>query len=329
MGSIRKLLDKMDEEKDERRGIHNVKTRPSTQAGLGLLWDGVQQEHVFELVQQMRCGGDPWYAGVLDECRDGCLSCDNHAFLHYEDTSVPGSWNFTNCATECKSCDHLAGQDPMHIRSEECTSCQMERMRRARVQGCIPNDTRLHNEFSDAISIVANNDLKYDICKRKAAEYARNTGQRLLWCPALDIAASHAVQKKPNLPAEKKTWLTYHDKKCGGLYGMLPLVKGMRVSLTTHIDRSEKALLRGKYGTLVGWKLDARDESRLQKLPAANDVHLKYRPTAIFVKFEDADWKLCCMQNCTGQCHCTGAMLEICSWTLCNCNHCNINIAKI
>ena len=130
-----------------------------------------------------------------------------------------------------------------------------------------------------------------------------------MWCPAVDIAASHAVQKKPDLVADKKTWLTYHDKKCSGLYGMLPLVKGMRVSLTTHIDRSEKALLRGKSGTLVGWKLDPRDEKRLKTMPLANDAHLRYRPAAIFVKFEDADWKLCCMQNCTTKCKCKGAIL--------------------
>lgn len=122
----------------------------------------------------------------------------------------------------------------------------------------------------------------------------------------MDIAASNSVQKKPNLQEEKKMWLTYHDKKCSGLYGMLPLVKGMRVCLTTHIDRSEKALLRGKSGILVGWKLHPADENRLEKLPTGNDAHLKFRPQAIFVKFEEANWRLCCMQGCKDNCTCKG-----------------------
>ena len=43
-----------------------------------------------------------------------------------------------------------------------------------------------------------------------------------------------------DLQNDKVKWLQRHDRECGNLYGMLPLVHGMRVSLTTHIDRSEK-----------------------------------------------------------------------------------------
>ena len=108
-------------------------------------------------------------------------------------------------------------------------------------------------KFKHALSIVAYNDIKFDTCKRRAAEFARNTGQRLLWAPADDVAM--CLLDDPNLQRKKLSWLSRHDKDCGGLYGMLPLVKGMPVALTSHVDRSTKALLRRIQGTLVGWTL--------------------------------------------------------------------------
>ena len=128
-----------------------------------------------ELTMQMRCD-DEWYNSMLNECRAGELSNDNHAFLHYKDTTVPGSWLSTTGATACGCCDDLITCTPKEIRQKECQQCQAERIRRARVVGSIPNDNRIHDHFKGAVSIVANNDLKYDICKRRAAEFARDTG---------------------------------------------------------------------------------------------------------------------------------------------------------
>ena len=273
-----------------------------TQRGLHLLWHSIT--HVVQLEKQVRCD-DEWYQCILGECHRGELSENNHAFLHYNPTHVPGSWSFTKGTSECGKCDHLVGSSREYIWNHDCTQCRAERIRRARVMGSIPNDTRIQEpRFKQAITVVANNDLKFDICKRKAAEFARDTGQPVLWCPASDVAMSEAVKTNPNLQQEKRSWLTYHDKKCAHLYGMLPLVKGMRVSLTTHIDRSDKALLRGKSGTLVGWKLDRRE----RRPPTGRDSHLKYRPEAIFVKFDNAEWKLTCMQGCLSEeeCKCHG-----------------------
>ena len=61
----------------------------------------------------------------------------------------------------------------------------------------------------------------------------------------------------------------------GDLYGMLPLIEGMPVMLTDHVDRSpDKMLLRGRIGYIQSWELaeDGKNVEHgprriLQKLP--------------------------------------------------------------
>ena len=94
-------------------------------------------------------------------------------------------------------------------------------------------------QFRHAISIVANNDLKSEICKRGAAQYARDTGQPILWCQADDRATEKSgLLDDTSLRTRKLAWLSKHAKDTGGLFGMLPLVRGTPVHLTTHIDRT-------------------------------------------------------------------------------------------
>ena len=33
-------------------------------------------------------------------------------------------------------------------------------------------------------------------------------------------------------------WLNRHDRECGDLYGILPLIEGLPVAFTDHVDRS-------------------------------------------------------------------------------------------
>ena len=75
------------------------------------------------------------------------------------------------------------------------------------------------------------------------------------------------------------------EKGCGGLMGALPLVRGMRVALTNHIDRSSKRLLKGRTGVLVGWELDDREGS----VPVDCDHHLTHRPRCVYVQFFEDD----------------------------------------
>jgi hypothetical protein len=86
-----------------------------------------------------------------------------------------------------------------------------------------------------------------------------------------------------SLRSKKVTWLSKHDKQCGGLYGMLLLVRGMPVYLTNHVDRSDKNLLHGRSGILLGWELAAKEP-----MPPRNKDHfLSYLPKCVYVQFED------------------------------------------
>ena len=80
-------------------------------------------------------------------------------------------------------------------------------------------------------------------------------------------------------------WLSLHHQKCGGLFGVVPLVRGMPVHLTQHVDRSDKALLKQRVGTLVGWDLHDEEETP----PTAQDHHLSYMPKCVYVQFYDED----------------------------------------
>jgi len=81
-----------------------------------------------------------------------------------------------------------------------------------------------------------------ETCKRGAAQFARDQGQPVLWCPADDcVSSSCGLLDDKHLRFKKVSWLSKHDKQCGGPFGTLPLIRGMPVFLTNHIGRSEKA----------------------------------------------------------------------------------------
>ena len=64
---------------------------------------------------------------------------------------------------------------------------------------------------------------------------------------------------------------------------MLLLVRGMPVYLTNHVDRSDKNLLHGRSGILLGWELAAKEP-----MPPRNKDHfLSYLPKCVYVQFED------------------------------------------
>ena len=81
-----------------------------------------------------------------------------------------------------------------------------------------------------------------------------------MYCPAKDTRTPDALRVRPDLPSQKLHWLKRHDRERGDLYVMLPLIKGMPVAVTDHIDRSiDKRILRGRVGYVHSWVL-ADDE---------------------------------------------------------------------
>ena len=58
--------------------------------------------------------------------------------------------------------------------------------------------------------------------------------------------------------AKRKRWLEFHDQKTGGIMGLLPLIKGLPVRLTDHIDRN-LGLYKQTKCTIHGWTLNINE----------------------------------------------------------------------
>ena len=67
---------------------------------------------------------------------------------------------------------------------------------------------------------------------------AKRAGHAVTYAFAKDTISTAALAEKPGIGAEKASWLRRPDTECGDLRGVLPLVLGMPVALTGHIDRN-------------------------------------------------------------------------------------------
>ena len=177
---------------------------------LGLLWSGVAD--FVELTIQQRCDDD-WHMAVQQECRVGNLPERNHSFLHGQPTGVPGCWmdnvHGSTCTAKC------AAQEG------EREECIVEREWRCRAydSGIMKSrDDRMANdEFGSVVAIVANNDLKDQICKQGTSQFARDTGQRLLWRYDVDQVKNVELVERADLRSKQTEWLPYVDSKWDGL----------------------------------------------------------------------------------------------------------------
>eukprot|EP00662_Eupelagonemidae_sp_cell21_P056963 gene56963-biopygen27270 len=150
----------------------------------------------------------------------------------------------------------------------------------------------LHAEFGHAPVICANNDMRSQINIERARAYARKTDKVVLWSVARDSLGKGRGQQwikqrgEERIREDKRTWLRHNDRRCGTLAGMLPLVEGMPVALTEHIDKGRQ-LLKGTEGTLAGLWLDAEESSSASG--ADGEVVLSKLPVAALVKFPHLD----------------------------------------
>ena len=231
---------------------------PTSEYGLTLFWSddrNVSLTGLTELVRQERCV-DPWYSLLLDECREGRLSDNNHKFLHGKPTTVPGSWMddpqgpYTSCGqAQCRDLG-VRNTTAEEVLKRECSVCSQERRRRARVAQSA-DDERFTTQMHSAPLIVPNNDVKMHTNKERGHLFAVNTGTQLIWIPAKDVASAEVLKEAPTDAPKKLQWLQRHDRQSGDLYGMLPICFGMPVFLMDHLDRSrDRNLLRGTRGTV-------------------------------------------------------------------------------
>ena len=252
--------------------------------GQELVWGSVGEKSVVqgltELVQCERTR-DVWLQHVQKEIRDGRLAADSRAFLHGQDTSVPGSWSGE--ALECgnATCRKLmqGKYTPAHIRLHECPRCKEERASKKRVVDTAGHMVEVEKR-DRAKAIFATNAVKYHVNKLRAQDWAQRQGQEVQYAIAKDTISSRALQEKPDLGREKLPWLQRHDQDCGGLYGVLPLCVGMPVTATDHLDR-RRGILKGCPGKVVGWSW--RKE---QEIAQDQKTHIwNQPPTCIFVQF--------------------------------------------
>ena len=267
----------------------------SATRGLDLFWEDNENESmqgVTELTTHFRCK-DSWWNAILDEIRTLQLSDDSHAFLHGLETAVPGSWLHGRPQCAERRCIDLVGiwarsaESWETRRQMECKVCQEERRTRNRVApvGALQCPT-----FELVPAAVPNNDLRYEINKLRAQRFARHRNSQLLWCPAKDTATIDALREDPSLSWKKKEWLQRHDRQCGDLMGMLPLVRDMPLILMEHLDRSpEKRMMKGTKVLLHSVQLHPEDE----KASRGKEVYvLQHLPVCVYVRKPGATWKI-------------------------------------
>eukprot|EP00973_Karenia_brevis_P051156 7105052-Karenia_brevis.AAC.1 len=72
-------------------------------------------------------------------------------------------------------------------------------------------------------------------------------------------------------------WLMRHDRDCGDLYGVLPVVNGLPAALTKHYDRNPpKKVFKGRVGYIKDWVLDDREDNEFH----SEMRYLRYPPSA-------------------------------------------------
>ena len=124
--------------------------------------------------------------------------------------------------------------------------------------------------------------MKYDANKIRAQTFAARSSAAIMYVVAKDTPSQDTLRERPGLAADKVKFLQRHDRESGDLYGMLPILQGMPVALTDHLDRNPKIqLLRGKVGFVHSWVLHEEEQSRLKD----NVRILEKLPLAVFVKF--------------------------------------------
>ena len=206
-------------------------------------------------------------------------------FLHGRPTTVSGSWCKGQSLCGNAGCANL--EQTIDIQNLECRICNKERADRCRVISGL-DDGRLQDPtFVKAPAIFANNDIKFDVNKKRARIYAATTGQAITWSQAQDIPSSAVLSDNPDVGRAKLQWLQRHDRDCGSLYGMLPLVVGMPVALTDHLDRNpKKNLLKGRIGYIDSWVKSEKEDTAFDHEKRL----LRYVPRIVFVQYYSPVW---------------------------------------
>ena len=252
--------------------------------------DGINKVCELAVVHRQK---DPWLASVLQEHRNGAETWETYCFVHGLPTKHAGSWLPSTDATICgqAGCMALAQlwaqlQPWQTRRSQECEICQTERQRRCRVAMPTNHNAMKHTEpsFANAPYIHPFNAVRYTAQILRSVNYAKATKQRLLWIRAHDwpIAKGDEDIAPEDLDEMRNEWLKYHDKKTGGIMGLMPLAHEMPMRLTETKDASKQAFKNARV-SVIGWCLPPGERDRLAATDAP-EIVLRERPTFIKVR---------------------------------------------
>ena len=270
-----------------------------------------------ELTKEQRCK-DPWLSHVLNAARHGSMDHETYCFMHGLPTRHTGTWMPTNDDPDNVLCGQAACKAltaqwdsyfapaqtdirPSSIRhefweerrSQECEMCTEHRRMRCRILGCSDLSPNINeNRFDDAPYIHQWNAPKYHAAHLRARHYAQRTQRILLWVVAEDkpLHKDHTTCTEAALQAKKIQWLLRHDQETGGIMGLMPLIKGMPLRITTtQYQLKEYGLFKNARCTLEGWQLNDVDEQRLQNY-TGSEMKLQYLPQRLFLRRADAKW---------------------------------------
>ena len=132
---------------------------------------------------------DVWYHSVLEECRYGRLTDEFYNFLLGCPTANVGSWmadgsiacGTARCHTLAQEWAAMAEAQRSwaEMKELECSACQKERERRARL--IETKDPRLHSDaFLTAVYLHKNNEPKYHAMLLRASEQAKRLCEYVL-----------------------------------------------------------------------------------------------------------------------------------------------------
>ena len=271
---------------------------PTIAHGQSLLWSGPINgiQGVTELAVCERTP-DTWLQSIQNEFREGRLTDETHAFLHGNPTMQPactkeGKNKCTSktCTARCKEATTYSAYNPAFARETmqiECDACKRERKSRKLVADDAQDSRFKEKRFLTSPAVFPNNDSKYDVNKKRSLNFAASEKTGIMYSIAEDIFSARALQERADLPARKLEFLSRHDRESGDLYGILPLIKGMPVAITDHIDRSDKRILRGRVGHVHSWVLEDDEPSVFQN----GKRILRKLPKVVFVKFKDKKGK--------------------------------------
>ena len=101
-------------------------------------------------------------------------------------------------------------------------------------------------------------------------------------CPAKDTPSEEPLRVRPVIFAQLISWLRWHDRESGDLYGILPFIVGKLVAMSDHIDRSvDKHISRGRVGCIISWILASKEHTSFED----GSRMLQLLPNVVFVDF--------------------------------------------